>query len=194
MVAYQRIARRRAVARTTFSTPAGILCLQRQLAQPVGSQRRQLGHFEHRGVAQRRARRDFFRVAVINGTFHGDTIADADGLQIQRIIEHFIVNRIGLAVHLPGTLRRSYPKARRAGSARFSLVNRQAVVSAGFHRRDYFRYVLVNRSPRRRIRRARSFIGRLAPFSGTPLGRRDSLGSLASLAGGYFRQHHRSPG
>lgn len=57
MMAHQRVAGGGAVALHHIEYASRDPGFQRQLAQTIGGQRRQLGHFQHRGIPQRQARR-----------------------------------------------------------------------------------------------------------------------------------------
>ncbi len=145
-------------------------------------------HFEHRGVAQRQARRDLpCRGHKRHVPRRHLQRADADGCTM-RIIEHFIVNRIGLAVHLLGTLRRrirSY--ARRAGSARFSLRIGRPVSAVSSPR--FPAQVLVNQVTQT-THQARALHRQIGPFRNASLAAATAR-SATSLQSPecYFRQH-----
>ncbi len=74
MMAHQRVAGGGAIALHHVEHASRDPGFQRQLAQTIGGQRRQLGHFQHRGIPSARHGATF-QVAVTNGTFHGDTSA-----------------------------------------------------------------------------------------------------------------------
>ena len=74
MMTHQRVARRGAIALHHVEHARRNARFEGQLAQTVGGQRGEFRHLQHRGVTQRETGRDL-PVAVINGTFHGDTSA-----------------------------------------------------------------------------------------------------------------------
>ncbi len=166
--------------RHAFSTLRGNSCLQRQLALTC---RQSAATALDVGTAVfALARRGDFSVAVINGTFtatpaRAGTPTGCTGVMVR----HFIVSRMGLAVHRGTALRRKNSKLcedARGISLRFSLVNRQTGVG-GFHRRDFVRSRLSGRRTATHPG-ARSFIGRLAHFGERLFGRRSSWFTSAS--------------
>ncbi len=162
-------------------------CLQRQLAQPVGSQRHSsditraprcclAGH----GISSR-GRQAFTATPARERrpgcTAYSEHLSSAAGWNA--------------CVHLLGTSGEEFEVMRARGISVFSLVNRQAGVG-GFHRRD-FRYVLVNQvtqttSGARALHRLE-----LAPFR-ERMARHDNWFTSASPPEATSHQRHRSPG
>lgn len=97
-VADQRVAGAGAVALNHVEHPRRNARLVHQAAQLVGGQRRQLGHLQHRRVAQRQARRGLPGGGHERYVPRRDQSTDAHRL-VQGVVEHLVVDRIAVPVH-----------------------------------------------------------------------------------------------
>ena len=185
-MAHQRVAGGGAVALHHVQHPGRNAGLQRQLAQAIGGQRRQFGHLQHRGVAQRQARRGFPGGGHERHVPRRHQRAHPHRLH-QRVVEHLVVYRVGLAVHLLAHLGEELEVVRSARDQHiFGLVDRQAGVG-GFQFGD-LRHVLVDQLAQAAHQARALFHRRVGPLGERLFRRRHRLVYLQLAAGGHLRQ------
>ena len=187
MMAHQRVAGGGAIALHHVEHASRDPGFQRQLAQTIGGQRRQLGHFQHRGIPQRQARRH------LPGRGHKRHVprrhqrAHANRLH-EGIVKHLVIDRIGLAVHLLAYFGEKFEVMRRPRDQHvFGLVDRQAGIG-GFHRRD-LRDVLIDQIPQAAHQARALFHRQVSPLREGLFRRRYRLVDFGFAAGGDFSQY-----
>ena len=160
---------------------------QRQLTQAVSGQRGEFRHLQHRGIAQRQTRRDLPCGGHKRHVPRRYQRTNAYRLH-QRVVEHLVVNRIGLAVHLLADFREKFKVVRSAWDQHiFGLMDRQARVR-GFHRGD-LRHVLVDQIAQTAHQARTLFHRQIGPFRERLFRCRYRLIDLRFTAGGHICQH-----
>ncbi|MNE38018.1 hypothetical protein D3C80_1318970 [compost metagenome] len=160
---------------------------QSQTAQLVGGQRRQLGHLQYRGVAQCQARRGLPGGGHERHVPRGNQAAYTHRL-VQGVVEHLVVHRVGVTVHVGADFGEELEVVRGARDQHvLGLVDRQTGVQG--LQLGQLGHVLVDQFTQLAHQLGAFLGGGVGPLREGFLGRGHGLGDFLGTAAGHFADH-----